>query len=115
MTPTLQIILTLLVFLVSALYASVGHAGASGDIAAMGLVGVPALQMKPIALVLNLFVATIGTIRFYRAGYFSWRLLWPFLIMSVPFAFIGGRITLPGTIYRPMVGIVLLYAAYGRG
>ncbi len=112
MTPTLQIILTLLVFLVSALYASVGHAGASGDIAAMGLVGVPALQMKPIALVLNLFVATIGTIRFYRAGYFSWRSLWPFLITSVPFAFIGGRITLPGTIYRPMVGLVLLYAAY---
>lgn len=112
LTTTAQIILSLLVFLASALYASVGHAGASGDIAAMGLVGVPAEQMKPVALVLNLFVATIGTYRFYRAGYFSWSLLWPFVITSVPFAFLGGRITLPNTIYRPIVGVVLLYAAY---
>ena len=112
MTTNAQIVLTVLVFLASTLYASVGHAGASGDIAAMVLVGVPAAQMKPVALVLNLFVATIGTIRFYRAGYFSWSLLWPFVITSVPFAFIGGRITLPGTIYRPLIGVVLIYAAY---
>ena len=78
----------------------------------MGLVGVPVDQMKPIALVLNIFVATIATYRFYRAGYFSWSLLWPFVITSVPFAFIGGRITLPGAVYRPLVGVVLLYAAY---
>ena len=112
MTLTAQIVLALLVFLASTLYASVGHAGASGDIAAMGLMSVPTAQMKPIALVLNLFVATIGTYRFYRAGYFSWSLLWPFVITSVPFAFLGGRITLPGSLYRPLVGAVLLYAAY---
>lgn len=112
LTATAQLILAVLVFLASALYASVGHAGASGDIAAMGLVGVPAADMKPVALVLNLFVASIGTYRFYRAGYFSWSLLWPFVITSVPFAFVGGRITLPGTIYRPLVGTVLIYAAY---
>jgi uncharacterized protein len=104
--------LTILVFLASALYASVGHAGASGDIAAMGLVGVPTASMKPIALVLNLFVASIATYKFKRAGYFSWSLLWPFTITSVPFAYLGGRINLPGHIYRPLVGIVLLYAAY---
>ncbi len=111
-TSTAQILLAILVFLASALYASVGHAGASGDIAAMGLMGVPIAQMKPIALVLNLFVATIGTYRFYRAGYFSWSLLWPFVITSVPMAYLGGRITLPGNLYRPLVGAVLLYAAY---
>ena len=105
-------ILTLLVFLVSALYASVGHAGASGDIAAMGLMGVPTASIKPIALILNLFVASIGTYRFHRSGYFSWPLFWPFALTSIPAAFIGGRITLPSHIYRPIVGIVLLFAAY---
>src|ERR1700761_2583412 len=112
MSSSATILLTILVFLASALYASVGHAGASGDIAAMGLLGVPVAEMKPMALVLNLFVATIGTIKFKRAGHFSWRLFWPFTIASVPLAFIGGRITLPANIYRPLVGVVLIYAAY---
>lgn len=112
MSNAAQIVLTVLVFLASALYASVGHAGASGDIAAMGLVGVPAESMKPIALVLNLFVASITTYKFYRAGFFSWSILWPFVVTSVPFAYLGGRITLPGNIYRPLVGMVLLFAAY---
>ena len=105
-------VLVVLVFLASALYASVGHAGASGDIAAMGLVGVPAASMKPTALILNLFVATIATYKFYRSGYFSWPLFWPFAVTSIPAAFIGGRISLPNHIYGPVVGVVLLYAAY---
>ncbi len=112
MSPAATAILTVLIFLVSGLYSSVGHAGASGDIAAMGLVGVPAASMRPIALVLNLFVASIATVKFYRAGYFSWSLLWPFTVASVPFAYLGGRMSLPGHIYRPMVGAVLLFAAY---
>ena len=86
MSSTAQIVLTLLVFRASALYASVGHGGACGDIAAMGLLGVPTALMKPIALVLNLFVTSIGTYTFYRVGFFSWRLLWPFVVTSVPFA-----------------------------
>jgi uncharacterized membrane protein YfcA len=110
--PLSTAILTVLVFLASALYASVGHAGASGDIAAMGLVGVPTASMKPIALILNLFVASIATYKFYRSGYFSWSLFWPFALTSVPTAFVGGRISLPSHLYRPLVGFVLLYAAY---
>lgn len=112
LSPLSTAVLTLLVFLASALYASVGHAGASGDIAAMGLVGVPTASMKPIALILNLFVATIATYRFYRSGYFSWSLFWPFALTSIPAAFVGGRISLPSNLYRPLVGFVLLYAAY---
>lgn len=112
MSNAAQIILTILVFVVSVLYASVGHAGASGDIAAMGLVGVPAEFMKPVALVLNLFVASIATYKYSRAGFFSWLILWPFVVTSIPFAYLGGRVTLPGNIYRPLVGVVLLFAAY---
>lgn len=105
-------LLTLLVWLVSALYASVGHGGASGDIAVMGLVGISTSVMKPLALILNLCVAIIATFRFGRSGYFSWRTFWPFALTSIPGAFIGGHIELPSQIYRPLVGCVLLFAAY---
>jgi uncharacterized membrane protein YfcA len=67
--------------------------------------------MKPTALVLNLLVATIALLRFSRAGFFSWRLLWPFALGSVPLAYVGGAITLPGHWYKTMVGLVLLVAA----
>ena len=67
--------------------------------------------MRPTALVLNILVAGIATVQFYRSGSFSWHLFWPFALTSIPFAFIGGSLTLPGVIYKPIVGLVLLYAA----
>lgn len=88
----------------SVLYSSVGHAGASGCLAVMALAGVNAAIMKPAALVLNLAVATIATFRFARAGHFSWPLLWPFAVTSVPLAFVGGAIQLPGHWYKQAVG-----------
>jgi hypothetical protein len=103
--------LTVLIFLAAVLYSSVGHAGASGYLAAMALVGISADVMKPTALVLNIIVATIATARFYQAGCFSWPLLWPFAIGSIPMSFVGGAIHLPSYIYKPAVGAVLLFAA----
>ncbi len=104
-------LLAVLIFAAAILYSSVGHAGASGYLAAMALVGVAPDVMKPTALALNILVATIATVRFYRAGYFYWGAFWPFVIGSIPLAFVGGAITLPGYLYKPAVGIVLLYAA----
>lgn len=114
------LLLALLVFAAAVLYASVGHAGASGYLAAMALVGMAPDDMKPAALVLNILVASITTFKFYRAGCFSWPVFWPFALLSVPFAFVGGALVLPAAAYRPVVGVVLLYAAYrlfrqGRG
>jgi uncharacterized membrane protein YfcA len=106
------VLLALLIFAAAILYSSVGHAGASGYLAAMALIGVAPDVMKPTALALNILVATIATTRYYRAGYFSWAALWPFAIGSVPLSFVGGAITLPGYIYKPAVGLVLFYAAY---
>jgi uncharacterized membrane protein YfcA len=97
------------------LYSSVGHAGASGYLAAMALFDVQPSAMRPTALLLNLLVASIGTIKFHRAGHFSWPLFWPFAVGSVPFAFVGGTITLPTTVYRPLLGGVLLYSAARLG
>ena len=109
---TTVIILGVAIFLMAALYSSVGHAGASGYLAAMALAGLAPSVMKPTALTLNILVALIATARFYRAGFFSWRVLLPFALSSIPFAFLGGALSLPGSVYTKVVGVVLLYGAY---
>jgi hypothetical protein len=63
-------LLAVLILAAAILYSSVGHPGASGYLAAMALVGVAPAMMKPTALALNILVATIATVRYYRAGYF---------------------------------------------
>jgi uncharacterized membrane protein YfcA len=96
----------------SFVYASVGHGGASAYLAAMALAGLAPAEMRPIALTLNILVSSLATWKFWRAGYFRWRLFWPFAAVSVPLAYLGGAITLPGNVYKIVVGVVLLYAAW---
>ncbi len=105
------LVIAVLFFAGAALYATVGHAGASAYLAVMGLYNFAPSVMKPTALALNILVAAVATFKFYRAGLFSWRLFWPFAIVSVPAAFIGGAMTLPARSYKIVVGVVLLYAA----
>ena len=93
-------------------YAAVGHGGASAYIAAMALAGIAPAEMRPIALLLNILVSSMGTWKFYRAGFFRWRLFWPFAVVSIPMAYLGGAVTLPGSAYKILVGAVLLYAAW---
>lgn len=104
--------IAVLVFAAALLYSSVGHAGASGYLAVLALFGLTPALMKPTALALNILVAAIATVKYYRAGCFSWPLFLPFALASVPFACLGGRLTLPGVAYKPLVGAVLLYAAW---
>ncbi|MCL4743342.1 MAG: sulfite exporter TauE/SafE family protein [Phycisphaerales bacterium] len=104
--------LLMLFIVVAALYSSVGHAGGSGYLAAMALMGVAPEVMKPASLSLNVLVATIATAQFARAGHFSWRLFWPFALAAAPMAFVGGAIMLPGAYYRPLIGAILLYSAW---
>jgi hypothetical protein len=113
MMPTQDVIgLCVLIFAAAVLYSMVGHAGASGYLAAMALYGVAPSVMKPTALALNILVATVGAVQFVRAGLFSWRLFWPFALGSVPLAFLGGSLAVPITIYKRLLALVLLYAAY---
>lgn len=111
MTPEVLWLLTAAVFAVAVLYSSVGHAGASGYIAVMTLLGMAPAEIKPIALTLNILVASIGTWQFWRAGHFSWPLFWPFALLSVPFAFLGGYLNLPTHVFKVLVGIVLIVSA----
>jgi uncharacterized protein len=93
-------------------YAAVGHGGASAYLAAMALAGVAPAEMRPAALVLNILVSSIATWKFWRAGHFRWALFWPFAAVSIPMAYAGGALTLPGQAYKVLVGLVLLYAAW---
>lgn len=106
------LLVTALIFVAAVLYSSVGHGGASGYIAVMALAGIAPEVMKPTALVLNILVALIATYKFYRVGAFSWRLFWPLAITAVPMAYLGGALVLPAYLYKPLVGLVLLYAAW---
>lgn len=104
--------LAALVLGVAFLYASVGHGGASGYLAAMALLGTAPAVMRPTALALNILVAGLASWQFARAGWFSWRLFWPFALASVPAAALGGALLLPDPVYKRVVGVVLLAAAF---
>ncbi|MEO8439413.1 MAG: sulfite exporter TauE/SafE family protein [Spartobacteria bacterium] len=104
-------ILSLAIGIVAFLYSSVGHAGASGYIAVMTLLGLAPTTVRPTALLLNILVAIIGSLQFARAGYFRWNLFWPFALLSVPAAYLGGYMQLPVAVLRTLIGLVLLFSA----
>jgi uncharacterized membrane protein YfcA len=107
------LLLAALFFVAALLYASVGHAGASAYLAAMALVGLGPEIARPTALTLNILVASFVTFRFWRSGLLDFRSLLPLVVASIPMAFIGGAIQVPTTVYKPLLGIVLLVAAAG--
>ncbi|HEY0896977.1 MAG TPA: sulfite exporter TauE/SafE family protein [Sphingobacteriaceae bacterium] len=96
-----------LLFIVSFLYGSVGHGGASGYLALMAIFNVAPDVMKPTALLLNIFVSVVSFVQFYRAGHFNLRLFLPFAFASVPFSFLGGLVQVDGAIYKQVLGLLL--------
>lgn len=110
--PAISVWLLLLIAIAAVLYSSVGYGGASGYLAAMALFGMEPAMMKPAALTMNIFVTTLVLARLARAGYFNWRLFLPFAAGSLPLAFIGGALTLNSAVYRVLVGLALLLAAW---
>lgn len=108
-----ELLAALLFFAVAALYSSIGHAGASGYIAAMALLGFAPEQLRPTALALNLLVGGIGLFRFWRGGHMHWRNVLPFVLASAPAAYFAARVQLPAQTYSSLLGLVLLAAAAG--
>ena len=111
MDTTQLILLFLGIGVIALLYSSVGHAGASGYIATMTLFGIAPIVIRPTALVLNILVASIGTFQFWKAGYFSWKLFWPFALLSIPAAYLGGYLQPSASVLRILIGVVLLFSA----
>ncbi len=104
-----EILIPLLLFTIAFLYASVGHGGASGYIAVITLFDIPKLIYKPVVLMMNTIIAGIAFIQFSRAGYFKWRLAWPFFITSIPCAFLGSWIKADDNLYNSILGFALLF------
>jgi uncharacterized protein len=108
-----DLLLALLFLVVAALYSSVGHAGASGYIAAMALLGFAPEQVRPTALALNLLVGGIGLLRFWRGGFVLSRNVLPFVLASAPAAYFAAQVQLARESYSMLLGLVLLVAAAG--
>lgn len=96
--------------IVAFLYASVGHGGASGYLALMAIFSFSPEEMKPTALLLNLFVAGIAFYHYHKAGYFNKKMFMSFAIASIPMAFLGGMIEVDASIYKKILGVLLIFA-----
>lgn len=107
-----NLLIAALIFIVAALYSSVGHGGASGYLAVLSLFAFAPSFMSTTALILNVLVAGVGMIHFIRAGHFSIRNAWPFVLLSVPSAFLGGYLKVSEKVYFLLLAVVLLFAAY---
>lgn len=95
----LLLILSVVFGLIALMYSSVGHAGASGYLAVMILLGVAPAVMKPTALCLNIAVSTVVCAHLWRSGRLDWRGLLPFVLGSVPMAAVGGAMHLSDKSY----------------
>ena len=96
--------------LVAFFYGAVGHGGASGYLALMALFGFAPSAMKPIALLLNIFVAGVAFINYARQGFFNRKLFAAFSITSIPAAYIGGGLNVAPDLYKKLLAVVLLFA-----
>ena len=106
------IILVTLTFLVALIYSSVGHGGASGYLAILSFFAIPHEVMAASALCLNVFVAGLSFFIYWKARHFSWKLTWPFVLASIPFAFLGGLIKISPSLYAFLLGGALFLAGF---
>ncbi len=102
--------LFLAIGLVALLYSSVGHGGASGYLAIMTIYGLAPIEMRSSALMLNLVVAGTAFLSYYLAKPVNLKKLFPFLLGSVPAAFLGGLIVTSTPLYKILLSAVLIIA-----
>ena len=105
-----MIILSILFFVTALIYSSVGFGGGSTYLAILLIWGVPYTIFPIIALVCNIIVVSGNSINFLRSKNINFNLLFPYLIGSIPFAFIGGSITIEKSLFEILLFCVLLVA-----
>ena len=105
-----MISLSLPFFLVAIFYSMVGFGGGSSYVALLALFNLPYESIPQVALVCNLIVVSGGSYHFIKIGFFKFSLFWPFILTSIPFAFIGGRIPVSKEIFFLLLGVSLVAA-----
>jgi len=102
-------------FIVAALYSSVGHGGGSGYLAILSLTSygsAEAVWLKQYAWSLNLIVAGLAFWYYYKAGHHDWGRSLPFIVASVPLAALGGYMSVGGDVYDLLLSVALVMAAW---
>ena len=105
-----MIILSILFFVTALIYSSVGFGGGSTYLALLLIWGVPYTIFPVIALVCNIIVVSGNSINFIRSKNINFSLLFPYLIGSIPLAFIGGSISIDKSLFEILLFCVLLVA-----
>lgn len=95
----------------SLIYATVGQAGGTGFLAIMAVAGMPADELRPTALMLNIVAAGYATWRLHAAQSSNWRTLSYFALPALPASFLGGLVALASGVYYLATGCILLFAA----
>ena len=103
-------ILTIFFLITAILYSSVGFGGGSTYLALMLIWGIPFYIFPIIALFCNIIVVSGNSINFIRSGNLNIKLLIPYLIGSIPFAFIGGSIQIEKEFFEILLFIILIIA-----
>lgn len=101
-----------LFFLVAILYSSVGFGGGSSYLAILALTGIAFTQIRSTALLCNIMVVTGNVFLFHQQKLYNWKKVIPLISFSVPFAFIGGYLTISQTFFFILLGFTLLFAAF---
>ncbi len=96
-----------LFFITACVYSSAGFAGGSTYIALLILFNVPFQAVPKIALICNLIVGTGGLYYYIKEGLFDWKRLLPFILASVPFAYLGGSLPVNKTLFLSLLGFSL--------
>ena len=112
MMSHVNFLLPLAVTVVAFLYASVGHGGASGYLALLSFFSVAPSEMGTSALLLNCLVSGTAFLFFLRAGHFSFQLTWPFLVASMPAAWVGGALPISALFYKVLLAATLAFTAF---
>ncbi|MEQ9405702.1 MAG: sulfite exporter TauE/SafE family protein [Cyclobacteriaceae bacterium] len=106
-----EYLLLLLFFFIALFYSSIGFGGGSSYLAILSLVLTSFYEIRTLALVLNMVVVGIGTAMFIRKRVFDWKEFWPFLLLSVPMAYLGARLSLSESVFFTLLGSALIGAA----
>lgn len=110
LNPMDEFWLPVIIFLIATFYSSVGFGGGSSYLAILSLVLVDFYEIRTLALVLNLIVVGFGTLMFIKSRVFDWKAFWPFVLLSVPMAFISAQLRLSEKIFFLILGTSLLLA-----
>ena len=103
--------LAVLFFAVSFAYSAVGLGGGSSYVALMAIFGVSHVVIPATSLMLNLLVASVGSLNFIRKKHARIRLLLPFLATSTPMSYIGGTLEVAKEIFSWILLVSLIIVA----